>query len=337
MLSIPDTFNQKDFAWSSVSQVDTSLSDTIMCASLLLKKQKNKTVRPRKRKRYVSKLKPIKTKKQKINPQKKQKKKKETKTKTTKYDDNLIIVNNSSVVSYPDMQTVTAPDGREMIVPRRQNRKNSKKLIIVEDKDLRPYKKYLKEGLIKFYENTDYIYRLVFPLAEELHVLSLCVLHYAVTTYCPMNNIKYIIDDKTGKIYDFEDTFEGYNPKTCRLINVTQSYDKQLKKYTKRNFAPCRRHDRTPWIVPNGSIWITTLSQPNFLRWCIQIKFIYWCLKNRHKILDSSKEEKKNKKKNKNKKKIKSPDQGTKTHSNCVLVYKDPRQISVIKQIPFNL
>jgi hypothetical protein len=167
--------------------------------------------------------------------------------------------------------------GCNVRVPRRQHRRNGRKMIVIEFKDMDPERQSLYLDLQTFYSASKYVEKLVYQFGEELHEVALRLINTAVTTYAPKHATRYRIDN-SGKIHDINATSLPFDPTTNSVVDLATEYETELRDWKKKLFDPCRRHERISWPLIDGTRWITTLGQLNFFRWAIKIRLVDWCI-----------------------------------------------------------
>lgn len=124
--------------------------------------------------------------------------------------------------------------------------------------DLNPSEKALHDELKEFYSNNNYIEDILQPLNTENHRLSLRLINWVVTNYVRVQGVRYAVNDI--------------------MVDIHANYQSQLNHWKKNLFDPFRRNRRFLWPLSDGEYMITTLSQLNFFRWCIQYHVLNFIL-----------------------------------------------------------
>lgn len=182
------------------------------------------------------------------------------------------------------VSTVQFEGGRAR-VPRRQHRANSSKMVVVEYAALDDEQRDLYDSLRAFYAGTGYVENIVYPFGEEFHEVALRLVNCSVTSYTPRHKVRYRVD-REGEVHDLGSADAAvFDPSANVVIDLCEEYEAQLKKrWNKRLFDSCRRHERVPWPLADGTVWLTTLGQLNFFRWAIQIRLLRWCRLHREQL-----------------------------------------------------
>jgi hypothetical protein len=300
--SIPRTFHVSSFKWAS-GHVKDELVTGVMTASS--RRDTEAATGPKNTKKKTT----VKKKNQQIKQATKKRKRSRAKTMTAPRkkrscdDDDVLVTRQNrrevaTNMTYQDVHIVVNGPWK-MRVPRRQNRRNSSILVIVAPEDLDEERKNLYDSLVADFAKTPgYIENTVFRFAEEMHPLSLHILNFAVTTYGPQMGITYLVDTHNpGTIVEepYPDEFI-FDPERYISVSLAADYGYELERFGKDLFAPCRRHDRLPWLLEDGTTWITTLAQVCFFRWVQKICLVEYCEiheKEIQPVMDLDKEERK--------------------------------------------
>jgi hypothetical protein len=177
----------------------------------------------------------------------------------------------------PMMDVETVKLGVSIVrVPRRQHRTNGRKMIVMQYEDLEIERRELYDELKAFYEGTNYVETIVYQFGEELHEVALRLVNCSVTSYAPYYRVQYRIDT-SGRVFDIGPGTPSFDLNTNVVIDLVEEYEQQLTFWNKKMFDSCRRHERIPWKLADGTLWITTLGQLNFFRWAIKIRLLQWC------------------------------------------------------------
>lgn len=174
-----------------------------------------------------------------------------------------------------DIELITTKGGEQIRVPRRTHIRNGGKTIVVPYEELDQDSRDLYDELKEFYEDTDYVEKIVYPYGEEMKDVALRLINCAVTSYAPQKSVKYRID-MDNNVHDVDDE-SCFDPNTNVVIDLVDEYETKLNRRNKTRFDPCRRHERIKWTLADGTTWITTLGQLNFFRWAISIRLLTWC------------------------------------------------------------
>jgi len=121
----------------------------------------------------------------------------------------------------------------------------------------------LLEKLAAFYKNQTNTLTMLAVLKGQTP-LSLRLLDWLITNYSKSNKVAYYVTDAV----------EGR-----RSFSLYNSYKAQLKAYSKKQFDPFCRRDRTFITVESESVE-TTPAQLNFFRWAISNDVLLYALDN---------------------------------------------------------
>lgn len=135
---------------------------------------------------------------------------------------------------------------------------------IIRYDSLNESEKSLYNQLLDFYANTPYIEDILIPLNNESHPLSLRLINWVVTNFVRVQGVRYCVNDK--------------------VFDIHANYQSQLTHWKKSLFDPFRRNNRIRWKIGEEQFMITTLSQLNFFRWCIEYKLLDFILEHKQAI-----------------------------------------------------
>lgn len=156
--------------------------------------------------------------------------------------------------------------GMSVRKPMRRQFNNSLKMIIHRVEEIKkPYELYLISKLHMFYNNHPKSLETAYLLGEEMYDIALRKLIFAITHYSRLHA-------------------SSTTSTSNRSIFIYDSYQYMLKAWGKHLFDPCRRHSRVYWDMCDGSHWITTLAQLNFIRWSIMNNIFTWYRKESKRI-----------------------------------------------------
>lgn len=130
--------------------------------------------------------------------------------------------------------------------------------------DLNPSEQSLHDELKEFYSSNNYIEDILYPLNTENHSLSLRLINWVVTNYVRVQGVRYRVNDV--------------------MVDIHANYQLQLNHWKKNLFDPFRRNRRFLWPMADGNYMITTLSQLNFFRWCIQYHVLSFIMTHQDKM-----------------------------------------------------
>lgn len=154
--------------------------------------------------------------------------------------------------------------------------KSQKPLKLNGNDDMKSPKQLLMNSLIRFYQKSDNLERII-PIINRESKVSLRVIEWFITNYsrekcvmCPM--------------YE-KDNIIGY---TCVYIN----YKSTLKSFRGRHFGIFKRSNKIllDWGLNNRLI--TTIAQLNFFKWAIETQILQFIEKNYNFIWNKLKESK---------------------------------------------
>lgn len=107
----------------------------------------------------------------------------------------------------------------------------------------------LQQNILGFFSTRHNIERIL-PIINRTHHISLRILEYFVVTFARINPVVFRYNDM--------------------VIDVYESYRKQLKMVSKNVFDPFRRGEKFHLQLDNGDIVVTTWGQLCFFKWILQ-------------------------------------------------------------------
>lgn len=133
------------------------------------------------------------------------------------------------------------------------------------DNKVKDYKQeWLLSKFSEFYSKKSNVKKML-PIIQGESDISLRILDWFITNYSNKKNVFYELKDKKGDPYKFF---------------VHQSYQDQLKAYSKKQFDPFCRRKRIEFQYDPKHTINTTIGQLNFFRWAIEFKVLDYVKKN---------------------------------------------------------
>jgi hypothetical protein len=123
----------------------------------------------------------------------------------------------------------------------------------------------LLQNLKKFYENKDYLNKMINIINGESKI-SLRIVDWFVTNYAK----------KYFTVYEVKDFFTG----NTERFKVYNDYKLKLKAYSKRRFDPFCRWERISFPYDETKFVETTIGQLNFFKWSIENNIIIFIEQN---------------------------------------------------------
>lgn len=123
---------------------------------------------------------------------------------------------------------------------------------------------WLLSKFSEFYSKKSNVKKML-PIIQGESDISLRILDWFITNYSNKKNVFYELKDKKGDPYKFF---------------VHQSYQDQLKAYSKKQFDPFCRRKRIEFQYDPKHTINTTIGQLNFFRWAIEFKVLDYVKKN---------------------------------------------------------
>lgn len=150
--------------------------------------------------------------------------------------------------------------------------------IKLNEDDLKSPDQLLMASLIKFYQKSDNLERIV-PIINRESKVSLRVIEWFITTYSRDRCVMCPTYNKSGSIINY--------------IQVYINYKSTLKSYRGKHFGIFKRSDKVllDWT---GNRLITTIGQLNFFKWAIETQILQFIEKNYTFIWNKLKESKEN-------------------------------------------
>ena len=135
-----------------------------------------------------------------------------------------------------------------------------------------------------FYDSNTFLQDIVIPMCSDRPKgnrdnISLRLLNWVVTNHAQSEGIVFNLAND-GSICDTPST-NYYS-----VINVGESYQRQLSTHGKYLFAPFRRHSRINYnyigkVSGQQETFLTTIAQLNFFKWALQLGVLKYCVLHR--------------------------------------------------------
>ena len=127
----------------------------------------------------------------------------------------------------------------------------------------------LMKNLMDFYQNKDYLYKMMCIINGESKI-SLRLVDWFVTNFAKKQYTIYELPQKQRSTASAQET---QDVETIRF-KVYNDYKLKLKAYSKKNFDPFCRWDRISIPYGENSVMETTIGQLNFFKWAIEHKIM---------------------------------------------------------------